>query len=185
MSDMDGDIRKVLEGDIERYGAVVRTYEPVVRAVLAAMVPDASQVEDLTQETFLTAYRRLRQYQPGTHFKAWLRAIARNVALNERRRWFRKVELLDHHRAEVEDLLEDQMSAAVDAMSDNALTAVRDCITKLDEKPRGLIEGFYFKGWSVKELAGQTGTSEGAIKVALFRARQQMAALLKKEGVLS
>ena len=184
MSHLDEDITKVLEGDIERYGEVVRACEPLVRAIIAAMVPDSSEVEDLTQEAFLIAYRRLQHYRPGTHFKAWLRAIARNVALNERRRWFRRTGLLDRHRAEIENLLEDRICAAVDAMSDNVLAAVRDCVTKLDGKPRGLIDGFYFKGWSLKELATQSGMSEGAAKVALFRARQQMAALLKKEGVL-
>ena len=184
MSQTDEDIRDVLEGNIERYGEVVRDCEPVVRAVLSAMVPDDSQVDDLTQETFLIAYRRLRQYQPGTHFKAWLRAIARNVALNERRRWIRKAELLDRHRAEVEDLLEKQMSAAVDAMADNALTAVRDCVKDLEPRARELIEGFYFGGLSVKDLAGQTRMTEGAVRVALHRARQDVAALLKKESVL-
>jgi RNA polymerase sigma-70 factor (ECF subfamily) len=184
MNQTDEDIRKVLEGDIERYGEIVRAFEPLVRAVVAALTPDGSRVEDLTQETFLTAYRRLRQYQPGTHFKAWLRAIARNVALNERRRWFRKMELLDRHRAEVEDLLEAQMKAMVNALSDDALGTVRDCVKELNEKMRGLIENFYFRGLSVKELAEQTGMSEGAVRVALFRARQEMAIMLKKRGVV-
>jgi len=184
MSQTDEDIRKVLEGNIEQYGEVVRACEPVVRAVIAATVPDAGRVDDLTQETFLTAYRKLRRYRSGTNFTAWLRVIARNLALNERRRWIRRTEFLDRHRADLEAALEKEIRAAVEALPDNAVAAVRECVAKLDNKTRALIENFYFKGLSVKELASQMKMTEGAIRVALFRARQEVAALLKKEGVM-
>jgi len=90
MSELDDHIRACRQGDPNRFEAVVKACEPTVRAVVAAMIPDENLVPDLTQEVFVIAYRKLESYRPGTDFRAWIRAIARNVAQNERRRWYRR-----------------------------------------------------------------------------------------------
>jgi RNA polymerase sigma-70 factor, ECF subfamily len=79
-------IGAVLAGDREAYRQIITACEAKVRIVLAAILPVQDMVDDIAQEVFVTAYGKLRDYEPGSDFVAWLKAIARNLALNERRR---------------------------------------------------------------------------------------------------
>src|SRR5579871_2137301 len=84
---LDRIIEAVVGGDRESYRQVILRCEAMVRMILAAILPDPGGVDDVAQEVFVTAFGKLNQYQPGTDFELWLKAIARNLALNERKRW--------------------------------------------------------------------------------------------------
>ena len=90
MENLEQLICQVQAGQSECYADIVKHYEPQVRAIIGAMIPDQNSVADMTQETFITAYQRISTYKPGTNFSAWIRTIARNTAQNERRRWYRR-----------------------------------------------------------------------------------------------
>jgi Sigma-70 region 2 len=99
-------IGAVLAGDREAYRQIITACEAKVRIVLAAILPVQDMVDDIAKEVFVTAYGKLRDYEPGSDFVAWLKAIARNLALNERRRWFRHARFRDKLHAEVERSVE-------------------------------------------------------------------------------
>ena len=79
-------LQEVLQGNRDAYRSVVVACEAKVRMVLAAMLPGNIAVDDLTQEVFITAYLKLAEYKQGTDFVAWLKGMARNMALNERQK---------------------------------------------------------------------------------------------------
>src|SRR3712207_3723190 len=85
-------VAEIRAGDRQLYARLVAAFEPPVRAVVAAMVPEPHVIDDVVNETFFTVYRKLDAYEPGTDFRAWVKAVARNVALNERRRVFKQWE---------------------------------------------------------------------------------------------
>ena len=181
MHAIDDSIRKVLNGELEHYRNVVDACEPRVRAVVAAMIPDPNLVPDLTQEVFIIAYRRLADYRPGTNFTAWLRAIARNVARNERRRWYRKREMEERYRTAVEEYIEDDIAALVEALPEDMLESLQDCVARLNDNARTLVDGFYYGEEPIRQLAARLRISANAAKVILHRARQAIGRCLRRK----
>lgn len=180
--ELDAHVRACLAGDLDRFAAIVKACEPKVRGVLAAMIPDADVIPDLTQEVFLTAYEKLATYRPGTNFTAWIRAIARNTAQNERRRWYRRQDLHLRYQAETEQQITQQVEEWVDSLPEDALASLRSCVGELGGRTRDLVDGFYFQGRSLQRLADALKLSAGAAKVALHRARQAVGKCLHRKG---
>src|SRR5947209_4484563 len=80
-------IRRVLDGDVESFRLLVRRYERPLHGLIRNLVPDAHDGEDVAQEVFLAAYRRLAAYDPAQGaFSTWLLTIARNKCLNARKK---------------------------------------------------------------------------------------------------
>ncbi len=182
MDDLDQTIKSILAGDINRYRDIVDTYEGTVRAVVGAMVPDPSLAPDLTQEVFIIAFQRLSSYQPGTNFTAWLRTIARNVAQNERRRWYRRHTQEERYRTEATQLVETEVDTLLDDLPEDLLSSLQDCVTRLHGKSKDVMDGFYFKNHSVNALAEKLRISVSSAKVILHRTRSALGSCLQKKG---
>ena len=74
-------IRKVLAGESTGFAALVREFGLPVRSFIHARVQNATDAEDLAQETFIAAFRGLSKFQIGQPFEAWLIGIARHRVL--------------------------------------------------------------------------------------------------------
>lgn len=175
-------IRQCLAGDLDRFEAIVDAFEPKVRAVLAAMTPDSGAIPDLVQEVFVIAYQQLAKYQPGTNFSAWLKAIAWNVAQNERRKWYRRQDMQQRYQADAEQQITQQIQEFVDSLPEETITSLRNCVNGLGGRTRSLVDGYYFEGCSIQHLADVFKLSAGAAKVALHRARHAVGKCLGKKG---
>ena len=182
MENLDQTIALIRAGNSDLYGKIVDEFEGKVRAVVAAMIPDPNLVPDLTQEVFLIAYQRLDSYRPGTNFPAWLRTIARNVAQNERRRWYRRREMEAGFRAEVAHHVEAHIDRTLDEMPEDALDALKECVSRLQGKSQDVMQGFYYKDRPLAELADRLRITENSAKVILHRARQAIGSCLQKKG---
>jgi RNA polymerase sigma-70 factor, ECF subfamily len=75
----------MIAGDREAFGRLFDRYARLVRAVVVAVSGDFGMVEDLTQETFLRAYRRLGSLNDSEDFCVCIQGIARLVAMERRR----------------------------------------------------------------------------------------------------
>src|SRR5512147_3129188 len=88
MDTMTGEI-ELLQGTVagnkEAFGAVVRRYQGLVCAVAYSATGDVGTSEELAQETFIRAWKNLRQLEDLGKFRAWLCTIARNLAHTSRR----------------------------------------------------------------------------------------------------
>jgi RNA polymerase sigma-70 factor (ECF subfamily) len=186
--DLDLVIRAVRAGDRQRYAEVVIALETRVRVVLSLMIPDRTLVEDLAHEVFVLAYLKLGEYSEGTDFSAWIKAIARNLAHNERRRWLRERKFTTRYVADIEDTL---VGPAVDALIEQSereekaelWIVLHECIEGLGAVARETVRKFYFGGASVADISTQSGRSLSAIKVLLFRARAALVACMVGKGV--
>ena len=166
-------IEKVVEGDTAAYGNVVREFQGRLRAFIASYCPDMEQVDEIAQRAFVWAYEHIREYEPGTRFYAWLKAIARNVLLAElevqrreakgRRRYLDH--LMVHHSRE-------GLTSAASGEASDASDLLRRCLDELPEKSRRLVRRRYEGGRPVRDIAREEGKKESAVKVALFRIRQ-------------
>ena len=181
---MDEAVRRVREGDRDAFRFVIQAFEPQLRVLIGGILPRGTPVDDQVQEAFVAAFLRLHEYQLGTDFAAWIRTLARHIALNERRRILRR-RGLDHevarHIEEGVAALLDQLAAVIGAETKRQL---RDCLERLEETPRRIIDNYYFRAQSAKDLAAQERRPEPWVHVVLFRARAALGRCLagKQEG---
>ena len=96
--DIEAAIVRVRAGDREAFRVVIAACEGQLRALVAAILPNLSTVDDVVQKTLVVAFYRLDQYQAGTSFMAWVATIARYQALNERRRLLAESQTLLEHQ---------------------------------------------------------------------------------------
>jgi RNA polymerase sigma factor (sigma-70 family) len=79
-------IRRVLEGHKEEYSFLVNRFKNKIYGLLRGMGANHQDAQDLTQETFIKAYRKLASHDPGKSFAAWTYTIAANLLKDLRRK---------------------------------------------------------------------------------------------------
>ncbi len=83
MTDETEAIRRVLSGDVDAFRTLVGRYERPLLVFVGNLIPDAHRREDIAQDVFLAAFRRLDTFDPKrSRFSTWLLTIARNKCLN-------------------------------------------------------------------------------------------------------
>jgi len=132
-----------------------RAHWPLVNGYLARRTGDAVLAEELAQETFYRATRAFLGWRGGSAV-AWLLAIARHVLIDEVRRGRRLVPLPDSLVADIEPSGGDDVTRVLASMP---------------KAQRQVLELIYVYGYSHAEAAAILGTSEGAVKTAVWRAR--------------
>lgn len=167
-------IARARRGDAEGFRLLFERYSRPVISFVFDMVGDRALAEDLTQETFVRAYRHLGSLREEEKFSTWLFSIAKNVArehLRSGERRASKVELDDESVLELRD--EGQTPAG--ALLDKELNAVvRHALGALDEDKRLVFALKIFQQRSYEEIVEITGFSLPKVKTDLHRARAEM-----------
>jgi RNA polymerase sigma-70 factor (ECF subfamily) len=133
-------------------------------------------VDDIAQETFVVAYKKLTMFERGTNFGAWLRTIARNLVRNELRRQGRR-RVLANEVAEFLLSRADEKATHPSAEVEQAeqrerqVAALRDCLRELPERSRRLVQQRYFEQLSLGVIAAYENTNANNVSQILFRLR--------------
>ena len=144
-------------GDRAAYGRLYDRFAPMVYGLLLARVP-RSDVDDLVQDVFLQAMRRLSSLRSAEAFGGWLATIARNRARDHWRRGEETVELPDD-------------VAGTPHPEADAL-AVLAAIRRLPEAYRETLVLRLVEGMTGPEIAERTGLTPGSVRVNLHRGMQ-------------
>ena len=176
-------IRRVLEGDDNAFSVLVRKYQKQVHALAWRKIGDFHIAEEITQDTFLKAYKRLATLKKPQRFVSWLYVIAANRCsswLRKKRVWTQPLEQLKE--TDNEQLQKSTYSGFVIAENERTtIDAQRDVVkkllAKLQESERTVITLHYFGEMSCTEIGEFLGVSANTIKSRLRRAQQR----LKKE----
>ena len=164
-------------GDRVAFGRLYDRYARMVHGVLLARVP-VGQVDDLVQDVFLLALRRLSTLRETGSFGAWLAVIARNLANDYHRRTVPENQLApqgqrtdDTNEREIEhgNISGDDQSPAV---------AILDAIRALPDAYRETLILRLVEGMTGPEIAARTGLTHGSVRVNLHRGMQQLRAKL-------
>jgi RNA polymerase sigma-70 factor (ECF subfamily) len=137
------------------------------------MLRNPADAEDATQDVFLRAFSRLHQYRPSQPFGAWLHGIARNRCLDIIRGRRPVGELGALQQASV--ATGDVESTAIAQLTSERVRAALDQLT---ERERSLLVLRYWEDLPTEVVARSLAMSEGAVRVALLRARRSLAAAL-------
>ena len=159
-------VKAVLEGDREGFGQLYGLYAPLVHGILLARVPRA-EVDDLVQDIFLHAFKKLHTLRDESAFGPWIAMIARNRAVDYHRRSRATVEITD-------DLYgsEKQQSKAAEIL---------ELIRSLPEAYRETLVLRLVEGMTGPEIATRTGLTAASVRVNLHRG---MKLLREKLGVV-
>lgn len=183
---LDHAVTNVLAGDREAFRTIIVTCQPSLCALVASILPSHLEIDDVVQQSFMIAYRKLPSYAIGTDFHAWISAIARFEALNERRRWIADQKMLqqftDHVR--IQESVGAIWEQGVD-LDTTLFTHLQQCLTALDERAASMLRAYYYDHQDTDALAQRFGRDSSWVRVTLFRARQALAACLRTKGVLS
>lgn len=163
-------------GDVRAFDQIVRLHSARVFNYIYHMTRQAQDAEDLTQQTFIKAYRALDRFDTSRSLIAWLLTIARRTALNH----FRDTKRFEEFSEETADVA---ASPARDAEH-------HDRVENLWAEARRLLPARQYEVlWlrfgedlSVEETARVTGLTQTHIKILAFRARHRLAKLKNKEA---
>ena len=166
-------IRCALRGDDEAFESVIRSMGRKIYAMAYGILQDASEAEDVAQETFLKAHRQRWLLRDPEKFPAWLFAVARNRSLDMlRRRRLRPLPLpLDDagHQKEGASLLPDDPQD-----HEGRLEEIRLALAALPERHRTALTLRYLENLDATSIEQVMGISNGALRGLLGRALATM-----------
>lgn len=144
-----------------------------VRLFLARFIHCPQQVDDLAQETFVTAFKQLHKFRGQSKLSTWLIGIARNKALQFMRMEARRKDRVQRFANGIRGFqqLQDAMSESLESENSTRLEALEHCLDQLPPHSFSLIEQFYFGRVSAVAIAVQSNAKESAIRMKLKRIR--------------
>jgi RNA polymerase sigma-70 factor (ECF subfamily) len=167
-------VQQSLSGDTGAYAALVKQHQKMVHAMAFRMTGSLDDAEDLTQETFLRAYRQLDSFRGESKFSTWLCQIAVNLSLNWRAREHRRVEV---HAKWAEDAL--SQNEPGNEFPDEWSRQVQNALDRLPPKQRAAIILTVYENQSHAEAAKVLKCSETTISWRVFAARRKLKRWLK------
>ena len=172
-------IQKTLSGDEAAFGILVQKHQKSVHALVWRKIGDFHYAEEITQDTFLQVYRKLRTLKDPHKFDGWLYVIANRLCID----WMRKKNLttqsLEH--TPVEEIENASYTRHVTEQQQTVLyqqrhAIVKKLLTKLPESERTIMTLFYLGEMTAKEISKFLGVSVSTIHTRLHRARKRLQA---------
>jgi RNA polymerase sigma factor (sigma-70 family) len=172
-------VAAVRHGDDRAFEQLYSRYQRRISAYILGMVKDHGRAEDVTQEVFISALRRMRETDRAIAFKPWIYEIAKNACIDQFRRSRRAEEVsmdageglgqADHGRLVAGDPTPDD---AVDAKQQ--LDHLCGAFGGLSESHHEILVLREFEGLSYREIGDRMGLSRPGVESTLFRARKRL-----------
>jgi RNA polymerase sigma-70 factor (ECF subfamily) len=186
-SSLDGDralVAKVQQGDRVAFDLLVRKYQHRILKFVTRYVHDANLAQDITQESFMRAYRSIRSFRGESAFYTWLYRIAINVAknhlsLNARRFEESLTESSDSNGMDGIEAMQSMDTPDALLISDEVRKAVVDAIQDLAPDLRTAILLREVEGFSYEAIAQAMNCPVGTVRSRIFRAREAINARLE------
>jgi RNA polymerase sigma-70 factor (ECF subfamily) len=160
-------IAQSLNGDHDAYAELINRYKNAVYYHCFAIVRDEAASEDLAQETFVTAFYKLRLYNGKYRLSTWLFKISTNKCLNYLKRRAKDYVIDDK-------ILESIASPHPGPPAEYANSELHQAVSALKPKYRSVISLYYWQGLDYKETAQAMGAPINSVRVWLKRAKQEL-----------
>jgi RNA polymerase sigma factor (sigma-70 family) len=167
-------------GDDRAFAQLYERYHRPVAAYVHGMVKDHARAEDITQDAFISALRRMRQTEQPIAFRPWIYEIAKNATIDQFRR-SRRADEVSYDRDDVIDGMEAGRFSAAGAEPaaaiDRKLTLDHLCgaFGGLSDMHHQILVLREFEGLSYQEIGDRLGMTGAAVESTLFRARKRLA----------
>lgn len=173
-------IDKILRGDTNAFTALVDRYKDMIFSLSLKMLKNREEAEEVAQDTFIKIFNSLSKFKGDSKFSTWIYKIAYNTCLDR----------LKKNKKEDLNISIDEFSAHLIKTMDNALSVLEDkerkqtiqnCLNLLPGDENFLLTLFYFEEQSLEEIGKIMSINANNVKVKLFRSRQKLAVILKKQ----
>lgn len=168
-------VAAALGGDADAFTRLVERYERPVYHLALRTMRDPEEARDMTQESFLRAYRSLRSFRPNAKFSTWIFAIAYHACCDRLKRLRRHSDEAIPERADGAPGPEHVVIAFDEAQR------LRDAIDALPERYRTVVTLYHLQGRQYEEIARVLGLPMGTVKTHLFRAKEQLRRILERQ----
>ncbi len=166
-------IARTLSGDTRAFGVLIGRYQNMVQTVTGRVMRNRMDAEEVTQDVFVKAHQKLREFQGQGKFSTWLYSIAYRTAISALRSKKDAGRSLDELQAHGSEPMED----AIEPINERRVQ-LEIALGKLDQEDAALLTMFYLEEMSVEEIVTVTQLSASNVKVRLHRNRKKLLALL-------
>ena len=178
-------VERAQRGDKRAFELLVEKYQRKLARLLSRLIRDPGEVEDVTQEAFIKAYRALPSFRGDSAFYTWLYRIGINtaknylVAMGRRAPTSTEVEAEEAEGQASGELLRDINTPESLLLSKEIADTVNAAIEALPEELRSAIQLRELEGMSYEEIAKLMDCPIGTVRSRIFRAREAIAERLK------
>jgi len=153
-------VRRAKDGDERAIARLIAIYKGLVYTIALRMLGDPDWAEDITQETFIRAFLRIKTLKHPERFRSWITMIVRNLIYDHLRK--RKTELPPPVRT----------GPGVESVRKKVI--IQQALLRLSKQDRLLLTLFYYQGFTMKEIGEVTGIPSANLRVYLHRARARL-----------
>ena len=180
-------VQRAKSGDLSAFDSLIIRYRQRLYSVIFNMTMNAEDAADLTQESFVKAFRSLAKFREKSSFYTWLYRIGVNLTLTHLKK--RKIRQFFSFDQASED---GGISKDLEAFSSTSKTSVKkalnnelheklnEALSRLSDKHRTIVVLFEIDGLGHKEIASIMKCTEGTVRSRLFYAKQQLQSYLSE-----
>jgi RNA polymerase sigma-70 factor (ECF subfamily) len=189
MSDLETDqllVERAQSGDKRAFELLVMRYQSRLSRLLSRLVRDPAELEEVTQESFIRAYRALGAFRGESAFYTWLYRIGMNTAKNHLAASGRRIPSASHRIQDEDAEPSDDALTPRDLGTPESLLLSREvadtvnrAMEALPEELRAAIQLREIEGLSYEEIAGLMACPIGTVRSRIFRAREAIAGRLR------
>ena len=178
-------VQRTQRGDLRAFDLLVLKYQGRIAALVSRYVSDAGEVEDVTQEAFIKAYRALGKFRGDSAFYTWLYRIAANAAKNhlvaKGRRPGADATIEDAEGFDEGGMLSENASPEALAMGGELAEVVESALNALPDELKAALMLREFDGLSYDDIADVLGCPVGTVRSRIFRAREAVDQRVKEQ----
>ena len=178
-------VQRAQRGDLRAFDLLVLKHQGRIAALVSRYVSDAGEVEDVTQEAFIKAYRALGKFRGDSAFYTWLYRIAANAAKNhlvaKGRRPGADATIEDAEGFEEGGMLSESASPEALAMGNELAEVVESALNALPDELKAALMLREFDGLSYDDIADVLGCPVGTVRSRIFRAREAIDQRVKEQ----
>lgn len=178
-------VERVQRGDKSAFELLVVKYQRKLARLLSSLIRNPTEIEDVSQETFIKAYRAISTFRGESAFYTWLYRIGINTAKNYLMTQGRRAPTTTEYDAEEAesfedaDLLRNNNTPENELMSKQIAAAVNKTMSSLPEELRVALTLREIDGMSYEDIAGIMNCPVGTVRSRIFRAREAVAERLR------
>jgi RNA polymerase sigma-70 factor (ECF subfamily) len=174
-------VDRILAGETHLFAQMVDRYKGYTFTIVYKILLNRPEAEEAAQDAFIKAFHHLAGFNRQSKFSTWLYRIAFNTAISYKRKHRRPFENIENVGIAVAELAHQNLETT------DKKKYLAQGLRKLTEGDRTALTLFYWKEFSLEEMAEIMSTPANTLKVRLHRARQkladELAILLKEEAV--
>ena len=179
-------IQEVISGNKEAFAALQKKYYRLISSVIRKMIKDEDDVMDLTQETFIKAYKALPSFKYGYAFSSWLYKIASNCCIDFLRKKrlptipLTKPSFIDEEESEIE-IEDSSFIPDLNILTQERKNALIKAIEDLPANYKIILKLRHEEDMDYLTIADTLSLPLGTVKAHLFRARKMLYISLKNQ----